>query len=143
MMSLVQLKPPRTPKKREKSYCTWKSFCFMFWPIRLLVISFRMSAGELELCNRVVGGNVAMGESSVAEPGPAAVKKLLSRSRKLPATLKLRKRKVSTNRSLSLRWIVPVMSAEEVFQRAFELLPPVLTPSWLARVLKPLKVSYS
>src|SRR5271169_5952927 len=115
MMEFDQTNPARTPKKRERSYCTSKSFCLKFWPIKLVLISLTRSAAEVELCNKVVPGNMATGVSRVAEPALAAVKKLDVISRNWPATLKLRKRKVSTSRSLSLMCTVPDTSADDEF----------------------------
>src|ERR1035438_8479604 len=33
MVELAHTNPARTPNQRDTSYCTWKSFCFVFWPI--------------------------------------------------------------------------------------------------------------
>ena len=45
----------------------------MFWAIRFSFSSLMMSAGELEVCERLVGGNVATGVSRVPVL-PAAAK---------------------------------------------------------------------
>src|ERR1019366_358707 len=44
MVELAHTNPARTPNQRDTSYCTWKSFCFVFWPITLIVAE--MSAEE-------------------------------------------------------------------------------------------------
>ena len=75
--------PARTPKLRETSYCTWKSFCVRLLADHVGVNSLMMSAGELDRGSGLSAGRTP--SDSAAKPCPGgSVEKAASGVQKVP-----------------------------------------------------------